>query len=227
MNYKQNCRREKIPSLTASIAPSLHYCVCPSPKHSHRHFDDGEGASTDGHRPQQCRSDTPPEASQTVGLPGAGKTMSHRPIPLIGPKPVGLHLALDYIEGIRCQPECLTGDAAVQGHQRCRDIRSVNLLSARMRVHEILKRQKPDPVCLCLPQHRHRLTAIEAREDTSASGRDLSNAIKWTRVQLCLSVGLSLESDTDVLDRARQDRVCNPGERSGKIVLRVRQRRRC
>lgn len=90
-------------------------------------------------------------------------------------------------------------------------------------VHQVLEGQEPDPVGLCLAQHRHGLAPKQAPEDPFVR-REFTDAVDRPRVQAVFAVRLCLQPDTHVLDRPREDGIGHSGEGAGAIELRIGER---
>lgn len=174
------------------------------------------------HGPQQGRANTLPKTSKALNGVCLLKAVSHTAKFLLSTKPIALHLALDNIERVAAQPQRFTSQTTIGSDLQARNILSVHIVALCVLVHKVLERQEPHAVCLDLTQVGHSL----ATEDTAKHahlGRELANAVQWSTVQATGTVWLGLETDTDVLDRAREDGISDTGETSGHVVLAIGQ----
>ena len=181
-----------------------------------------KGTRRHRHGPKQGGTKTLPEASQALNGISLLEAVPHTAEFLLGPKLIALHLALDNIERVAAQPQRFTSHATVSSDLPARNILSLHIVAFRVLVHQVLERQEPHAVCLDLTQVGHSL----ATEDTSKHphmGRELASAVQWSTVEAAGTVWLGLETDTDVLDGAREDGVRDTGEASGHVVLTIRQ----
>lgn len=139
---------------------------------------------------------------------------------MLSAKAVGLHLALDNVEGVASQPEDLSGKTSVQGNLVGGNLLAVDAVARGVRVHEVLEGGEPRAVGKGLSPDRHGLAAVQAAEG-AVVGADLADAVEGPVVEAPRAVRLALQADADVLDGARQRRVGHAGEGTGGKVLRV------
>lgn len=144
---------------------------------------------------------------------------------MLSAKAVGLHLALDNVEGVAGQPEDLSGKASVQGNLVGGDLLAVDAVARGVRVHQVLERGEPRAVGKGLSPDGHGLAAVQAAEG-AVVGADLADAVEGPAVEAPRAVRLALQADADVLDGARQRRVGHAGEGPRGKVLRVAEIRR-
>lgn len=168
----------------------------------HRHLHHGKSARAHRHGPQQRRPNTLPEAPDAVGAPGGGEAGAHGRVPLPGAEAVGLHLALDDVEGVAGEPEGLAGEAAVEGDLVAGDLLAVDAVAGGVGVHEVLEGGKPGAVGKGLAPDGHDLAAVEAAQGAAALVADLADAVEGSVVQPARAVGLALQANADVLDGA-------------------------
>ncbi len=190
---------------------------------SHRRLDHGKGSGTDGHSTQQRRPNALPEATHALTPPRLREAITHALVAHVLPEPVRLHLALDDIKRVAGQPEGLAGKPTVQRHLVSGDLAAREPVARRVGVHHPLEGQEPHAVGLGLADDGDGLAAIHAAEDAAAPGAELAHAVQRPGVQTCGAVGLRLETDAHMLDRARNDRVGDARERAGRVVLPITQ----
>lgn len=204
----------------------------------------------DRHGAQQRRRQAAPEARQALRAPRLRKAVARARVPAhaeaaicllrtrsdsAGPlvarrlrrqvEPVGLHAALDDIEGVAGEPQRLAGEAAVQGEAPRLDVAAGGAGAAPCDVarHEPLVGEEPDAVGLGLADGRDAGAAVEAVRDAGARDERARTGDR-AGVQALRgrgSVRLRLEADAHVLDRGGEERVGQPGEGAGQVVLRV------
>ena len=177
-------------------------------------------ASTDRHGSQQRRTDPLPEPPEAFRPPSLREAVTHALIPLVGPEPVALHLALDDIKRVTGQPEGLAGQSTVGGDADLRDLLAPDAVAPRVRVHQVLVGQEPDTVGLGFAEDRDGLAAVDARQHAFVRGQ-FAHAVDRPRVQSVGAVGLRLQSDPYVLYRPGDDRVGYACESSRRVVLGV------
>lgn len=150
------------------------------------------------------------------------ETINHASVAPTCSKPIRLHFTLDDVEWIAADPQRLARHSAAHrdldaAHLVARDLRPTCLL-----VGQELEREEPAAVRLDLAPQRHRLPAEQAAQGAGAVHRaHASDAVKGPVVEAPGAVGLCLEPDTDVFDRAGEDRVGDTGEGAGEVVLGV------
>lgn len=191
---------------------------------AHGQLDNSKGTSADGHGTNKSRRNASEEASGAVGLPGLSKARAHRRVLLVSTEAVGLHLALDDVEGVRSEPESLTSQTTVQGNLPAGDFLAIDAVASSVEVHHVLERGEPGAVGKRLTEQGDGCAAVDALGDTALRG-DLLDAVERAVVEAGGAMGLTLQADTDVLDGRRQHRVGNTGKRTGKEVLPVREAR--
>lgn len=172
------------------------------------------------HSPQQGRSNTLPEASETLNSIGLLKAVGHALELLLSAEAIALHLTLDDVEGVTGQPEGLTSQTTVGSDLQAGDVLTLDIVALGILVHEVLESQEPGSVGLGFTEVSDVLTAEETLENTALVA-ELADAVDGAVVQTISSVGLGLQTDTDVLDRAGQEGVGETGKTTGHVVLRV------
>lgn len=172
------------------------------------------------HRPQQGRSKTSPESKKALGRVRLLETISHAAVLLPSTESIGLHLTLDDIERVTAQPQRLACQTTIASNLHAGDFIPLDIVALRILVHKVFEGQEPHAVRLDLTEVVHRLAAEETAEHALVGGK-LANAIQRTAVEATSPMGLGLKTDTDVLDRAREDGVGDTGETSGHVVLDV------
>lgn len=187
---------------------------------SHGHFHHGKGARAHRHSPSQCRSNALPESPEAIGAVCRGEAGPHGRVLLLSAKAVGLHLALDDIEGVAGKPEDFSGKASVQGDLVGGDVFAVDAVARGVRVHQVLKGGEPGAVGKGLSPDGHGLAAVQAAQG-AVVGADLADAVQGPVVELPCAVRLALQADADVLDGARQRRVGHAGKGARGEVLRI------
>src|SRR6478735_1855590 len=150
-----------------SVFRTVRFCL--AVKSSHGHLDNNESSRADRHSSRQGRSDTLPEASRPLSSPSLCEAISHSGVFLVGTEAVGLHLALDDIEGIAGKPENFTSKTTVKSNLVSRDILAVDLIASSVRVHHILKGSEPGTVGESLSPDGDSLTAVDATQNTIVS----------------------------------------------------------
>lgn len=146
-----------------------------------------------------------------------------------------MHLALDHVEGVAGEPETFARQAAVEGDAPLTDVFSslwrggggvgIGIAAGDVLVHHPFESAEPGAVRGRFPQHRHHLAPIQVpgRARARLLG-DFSDAVHGPGVEpLVRAVRLRLQSDPNVLDRARDDRVCDPRKGPRGVVLCVRE----
>lgn len=174
------------------------------------------------HSSQQSRSQTLPEASQTLSGIGLLEAVGHALELLLGTKAITLHLTLDHIEGVAAQPEGLTGQTTVRSDLQTGDILTLDVVALGVLVHQELESQEPHTVCLRLTEVGNVLATEKTLQHTFVGG-ELADAVDGAVVETASAVGLRLQTDTDVLDRSRENGVGQTGETTGHVVLAVRK----
>lgn len=172
----------------------------------------------DRHRADQRRPNPSPKPPPALRSPCLSDAIRHPHILHAGPEAVGLHLALDHVEGVAGEPQAFARQSAVERHPPLTDIFSPLWLfdqgadvgplvtAGHVGVHHPLERAEPGPVSRRFSQHRHQLAPIQIpRRARARLRRDLPNAIDRARVEPLRSVRLGLQSDPNVLDRSRHD----------------------
>lgn len=184
-----------------------------------------KGTGADRHRPQQGRPNTLPEAPDPISLPRGGEARAHGRVLLLGAETVGLHLALDDVEGVAGEPEGLSRQTAVEGDLVGGDVLAVDLVAGGVLVHHVLEGGEPGAVGERLAPDGDDLAAVDAAQDALV-GSQLADAVQGTVVEACGTVGLALQADADVLNGPREDRVGHAGEGARRRVLAVGERAR-
>lgn len=172
------------------------------------------------HSPKQGRTNTLPEAGQTLNSIRLLEAVGHALELLLGAEAVALHLTLDHVKGVAGQPERLTGQTTVGSDLQAGDVLALDVVALGVLVHEVLKSQEPGSVGLGFTEVSDVLAAEETLEDTALVA-ELADTVDGTVVQTVSSVRLGLQTDTDVLDGARQERVGETGKTTGHVVLGV------
>lgn len=185
-----------------------------------RQLDGGKGTCAHRHGTKEGRSETLPEAPHALGPVRLGEAVAHALVLLGGAEAVGLHLALDDVEGVGAEPEGLTGQAAVEGDHVGGDVLALHAVAGSVRVHHVLKGHEPEAVGLGLADDGDGLAAVQAAQDALV-GAQLAHAVEGPRVQRGGAVGLRLQPDAHVLDGARDDAVGDAGEGARVVVLGV------
>lgn len=139
---------------------------------------------------------------------------------MVGAEAVGLHLALDDVEGVRSEPEGLTSKTTVEGNLPAGDVLAVDTVASGVEVHHVLESSEPGTVRKGLTEQSDRCAAVDALGD-AALGRDLLDAVEGAVVEAGSAVGLALQADTDVLDGRGQHGVGDTGKGTGQEVLAV------
>lgn len=172
------------------------------------------------HSPKQGRSNTLPEARQSLNGIRLLEAVGHALELLLGAEAVALHLTLDHVEGVAGQPERLTGQTTVSSDLQAGNVLALDVVALGVLVHEVLESQKPGSVGLGFTEIGDVLAAEETLEDTALVA-ELADAVDGSVVQTISSVGLGLQTDTDVLNGARQEGVGETGKTTGHVVLGV------
>lgn len=191
-----------------------------------RGLDDGKSARAHGHGAQQRGPDALPEPPHALGPPGLGEAVPHVPVAHVGAEAVGLHLALDDVEGVAGEPEGLAREAAVEGDLVGGDGVAGDVVAAGVGVHHPLEGEEPHAVGLGLAEHGDGLAAVDAAQAEGAAaglGAELAHAVQGAGVQARGAVGLGLQADAHVLDGAGYDGVGDAREGAGGEVLAVAQ----
>lgn len=95
---------------------------------------------------------------------------------MLGAKAVGLHLALDDIEGVAGKPEDFSSKASVQGNLVSGNFLAVDTVARGVRVHEVLEGGEPGAVGKGLSPDRHGLAAVQAAQG-AVVGADLADTV--------------------------------------------------
>lgn len=183
-----------------------------------------EGTRGHGHGPQQSGPKSLPETTQTLRGVGLLKAVAHGLELLLVTEAIALHLALYHIKRIAAQPERLTRNTTVCRDLETGDVLALDVVALGVLVHQIFERQEPHAVRLRLTQVGHRLAAEEAPHH-AIMRRQFADAVQRPGVQPVCAVRLGLQTDTHVLDRAREHTVRDTGGGAGKEVLRIREAR--
>lgn len=181
-----------------------------------------ESSSGDRHGPEEGRSNTLPETTKALDSIGLGEAVPHAGELLVGTESIGLHFALDHIEGVAGQPQSLTGQTTIGGNLDSRNVLTVDVVALGILVHHVLESHKPRSVSLGLTQNSDGLTAVQTAHSTVVCGQ-FANAVNRAIIEATGAVRLGLQTNTDVLDWAGQDRVGDTGERTSHIILAIRK----
>lgn len=181
-----------------------------------------ERASRHGHRPQQSRSETLPEPTESLRSERLPEAVRHAAELLLRTEPVALHLALDDIERVAGNPERLAGETAVGSNPDAGNVLAPDVVALGVLVHEVLEGQEPHAVRLGFSVDGDHLSPEEAAQDALVGGQ-LADAVERPVVQPLSSMWLRLQADTDMLDGSREHRVGDTGEGSSEVILRVGQ----
>jgi hypothetical protein len=87
-------------------------------------------------------------------------------------------------------------------------------------VHEVLKSQEPHAVSLDFTQIGNSLAAVKTLKE-AALVCELANAVERSVIKAACAVGLGLKTDTDMLDRAGEEGVCDACEAAREVILAV------
>jgi hypothetical protein len=148
------------------------------------------------------------------------EAVAHGAVLLVGAKAVGLHLALDDVEGVAGEPESLAGETTIEGDLVAGDLLAVDVVASGVGVHEVLEGGEPGTVGKGLTPDGDGLATVETAQG-AVVGRNLADAVERAVVEAAGAVGLALQADTDMLDGAREDRVGDTGEGASAEVLAV------
>lgn len=196
----------------------------------------GKSPRADGHGANQRRSNPSPEPPPPFRSPCLSDAIRHAGVfHGGGAEAVGLHLALDDVEGVAGEPEALARQSAVERHSPLTDVFSplglfgegVDLVVAagHVGIHHPFKSPEPGAVRGRFTHHRHQLAPIQVPRRAGARlRRDFPDAVDRTRVQPRRAVRLGLQSDPNMLDGSRHGRVGDSRKGSRGVVLRVGER---
>lgn len=176
------------------------------------------------HRPKQSRPNPLPEPKRSLPRPRLPEAVPHTLVPLLLPKPIALHLALDDIERIACDPQRLTRKATIKRDFVARDVFALGAVARHVGVHKVLEGEEPAAVGLRFTEQGDGGAAVNAAKNAFVCG-EFADAVQRTGVEAVGAVGLCLEADPHVFDWGGEESVSDAGEGAGEIVLAIAELR--
>lgn len=150
-----------------------------------------ESTCRNRHGSQKSRPNTLPETTEALCGKGLLEAVGHAAELLLRTEAIGLHLALHHVEGVAGQPESLSRETTVGSNANAGDLLTVDVVSLRVQVHQVLEGQEPNAVRLGLSQNSNHLASEETFQDTLVSGQ-LADTVQRAAVEPTSSVRLGL-----------------------------------
>ena len=98
-----------------------------------------ESASGNRGGPQESRSNSLPEPTESLSGYGLPDAVSHGLVLLLIAKSVTLHLTLNHVEGVAADPEDFTGDTTISGYFDVGDFFALDIIALHIQGHHVLE----------------------------------------------------------------------------------------